>query len=57
MKECSKGGLIAGGACALGGFIFGPVGLAVGGTIGGDQVFHLNDFHALTSFYIRVQVV
>lgn len=41
VKECSKGGIIAGGACALGGFIFGPVGLAVGGTIGGEQVFIL----------------
>lgn len=35
VKESAKGGLIAGGACALGGFLFGPPGLAIGGTLGG----------------------
>ena len=35
VKESAKGGLLAGGACALGGFLFGPPGLAIGGTLGG----------------------
>jgi len=35
VKGSAKGGLIAGATSALGGLILGPLGLAVGGTLGG----------------------
>ncbi len=40
-KETAKGGLIAGIACAMGGLVAGPPGLAVGGAVGGGIAYGL----------------
>ncbi len=42
VRESVKGGLIAGSACALGGILLGPAGLAVGGTVGGLAAAYLS---------------
>ncbi len=42
VRESVKGGLIAGLACALGGVLLGPPGLAIGGTVGGFAAAYLS---------------
>jgi len=43
VNESMKGGLITGVVCTLGGMIFGPVGLALGGTLGGIYSYIKSD--------------
>ena len=41
VKESVKGGLIAGTSCAVGGLLLGPMGLAVGGAVGGAAAAYM----------------
>ena len=43
INESVKGGLITGTACTVGGIILGPVGLALGGAVGGFVAYLLGD--------------
>ena len=43
INESVKGGLITGTACTVGGLILGPVGLALGGAVGGFVAYILGD--------------
>lgn len=43
MKQSGKGGLIAGACTFIGGVVAGPIGLAVGGTIGGLAAYKLTE--------------
>ena len=51
VKESAKGGLIAGGACAIGGLLLGPPGLALGGAVGGCVAAYMssNKFKPVSS--------
>lgn len=42
MKKSGKGALVCGASCFIGGLIAGPVGLAIGGTLGGLQAWNMS---------------
>lgn len=42
IKHSSKGALVCGAACFVGGVVAGPIGMAVGGTIGGIKAWHMS---------------
>ena len=41
VKATLKGSLICGGACAIGGLVLGPPGMAIGGAVGGGVAYCL----------------
>ena len=53
--ESAKGGLIAGAACALGGLLMGPAGLAVGGAVGGCVAAYMSSgkFKSVSSIILE----
>lgn len=42
ITQSSKGALLCGAACFVGGVVAGPIGMAVGGTIGGLKAWHMS---------------
>lgn len=51
VKQSARGALVCGASCFVGGLLAGPVGMAIGGTIGGLQAYRMThgQFRALGS--------
>lgn len=49
VKQSARGALVCGASCFVGGLLAGPVGMAIGGTIGGLQAYRMTNgqFRAL----------
>lgn len=50
IRQSGKGALICGASCFVGGLVAGPVGMAVGGTLGGLKAWHMSKGKSLIPF-------